>query len=60
MRISKVKLYSSSYWSNKEACGLKLGYKRHRMREGRPKSNLLDSINIRRYYLPYKRVLALL
>ena len=60
MHIGKVKLRSSFYWSNKEACGFKLGCKRHRMRKGRPKFDLLDGINIRRYHLPYKRVLALL
>jgi hypothetical protein len=48
MRVSKVKLRSSSYWSNKEVYRFKLGYKRHGIYEGRPKYNLLDGINIRR------------
>ena len=60
MRVSKVKLRSSFYWSNKEARRLKLGYKWYGMRKGRPKSDLLDGINIRRYHSPYKRVPALL
>jgi len=48
MRIGKVKLYKSFYWNNKEAYRFKLGYKQYGIREGRPKYNLLDSINIRR------------
>jgi hypothetical protein len=60
MYISKVKLYSSSYWSNKEVYRLKLGYKWHGMHKSRPESNLLDSINIKRHYSPYKGVPALL
>jgi len=48
MRVSKVKLYKSFYWNNKEAHRFKLGCKQYRIRKGRPKSDLLDSINIRR------------
>jgi len=48
MCVGKVKFYKSFYWNNKEMYKFKLGYKRHGMREGKPKSNLLDGINTRR------------
>ena len=60
MRVGKVKLHNSSYWSNNEVRGFKLGCKRHGMREGRPESDLLDGINIRRCHSPYRGVLVLL
>ena len=48
MRIGKVKLRGSSYWSNKEVRRFKLGCKRHRMHGGRPECDLLDGMNTRR------------
>ena len=60
MRIGKVKLRSSSYWNNEEVCEFKLGCKRHGMYKGRLKSDLLDGINTRRRYSPYRGVLVLL
>jgi len=48
MRVSKVKLRSSSYWSNEEVCRFKLGCKWYGMYKGRPKCDLLDGINTRR------------
>jgi len=50
MRVSKVKLRNSSYWSNEEVRRFKLGYKRYRIYKGRPKCNLLNSINIEDAY----------
>ena len=49
MRISKVKLYKSFNWSNKEVHKFKLGCKRHRMHKSKPEFNLLDAINTRKY-----------
>jgi len=48
MRVSKVKLYKSFYWNNKEMREFKLGCKWHGIHEGRLESDLLDGINIRR------------
>ena len=54
MRISKVKLCKSFYWNNEEVRKFKLDCKLYGMHEGRPKSDLLDAINTRRRYLPYR------
>jgi len=60
MRVGKVELRNSSYWSNNKVYRFKLGYKRYGMHKGRPESDLLDGINIRRCHSPYRGVLVLL
>jgi len=49
MCVSKVKLYKSFNWSNKEVYKFKLGYKRHGIHKSKPEFDLLDAINIKKY-----------